>query len=37
MRFRPLVKIHNLSQRFISDTELQVLELVSIRLHNRRK
>ena len=30
MRFRPLVKIQNLSQKFISDTELQVLQLVSI-------
>jgi len=37
MRFRPLVKIQNLSQKFISGTELQVLQLVTIRLHNRRK
>jgi len=37
MRFRPLVEIQNLSQKFISDTELQVLQLVSIRLHNGRK
>jgi len=26
MRFRRLVKIQNLSQKFISDTELQVLQ-----------